>query len=187
MGRGNVCTLGKYEGLYYIDNDHIHVYRDSEDMGDDPETRLMGELDYEELTGCRWLYDEEGSMNEEDDILECFMDEFSRMFPSFKRATTIYGHEQWLRNGSYGNLSRRVILESKLFYIAVEDNMWSLAVELIQKEEPWGDIWMANLQKRLYEKYLEGMKKALLTRVPSIYSYGGAWTPGKQITREEVN
>lgn len=21
MGRGNVCTLGKYEGLYYIDND----------------------------------------------------------------------------------------------------------------------------------------------------------------------
>lgn len=34
MGRGNVCTLGKYEGLYYIDNDHIHVYRDSEDMTD---------------------------------------------------------------------------------------------------------------------------------------------------------
>lgn len=28
MGRGNVCTFGKYEGLYYIDNDHIHVYRD---------------------------------------------------------------------------------------------------------------------------------------------------------------
>lgn len=177
MGRGNVCTLGKYEGLYYIDNDLIHVYRDSEDMGDGPETRLMGDLDYEELTGCRWLYDEEGSMNEEDDILECFMDEFSRMFPSFKRVEP----ERWL------DRSRRAILESKLFFVAVEDNEWSLAVELIQKEEPWGDIWMANLQKRLYEKYLEGMKKALLTRVPSIYSYGGAWTPGKRITREEVN
>lgn len=176
MGRGNVCTLGKYEGLYYIDNDLIHVYRDSEDMGDDPETRLMGDLDYEELTGCRWLYDEEGSMNEEDDILECFMDEFSRMFPSFKRVEP----ERW------PDRSRRAILESKLFFVAVEDNEWSLAVELIQKEEPWGDIWMANLQKRLYEKYLEGMKKALLTRVPSIYSYGGAWTPGKRITREEV-
>lgn len=177
MGRGNVCTLGKYEGLYYIDNDLIHVYRDSEDMGDGPETRLMGDLDYEELTGCRWLYDEEGSMNEEDDILECFMDEFSRMFPSFKRVEP----ERWL------DRSRRAILESKLFFVSVEDNEWSLAVELIQKEEPWGDVWMANLQKRLYEKYLEGMKKALLTRVPSIYSYGGAWTPGKRITREEAN
>ena len=29
MGRGNVCVFGEYEGLYYIDNDHIHVYRDS--------------------------------------------------------------------------------------------------------------------------------------------------------------
>lgn len=176
MGRGNVCTLGKYEGLYYIDNDHIHVYRDSEDMGDDPETRLMGDLDYEELTGCRWLYDEEGSMNEEDDILECFMDEFGRMFPSFKRVEP----ERWL------DRSRRAILESKLFYIAVEDNEWSLAVELIQKEEPWGDVWMENLQKRLYEKYLEGVKKALLMRVPSICPYGGAWTHGKPITSEEV-
>ena len=176
MGRGNVCTLGKYEGLYYIDNDHIHVYRDSEDMGDDPETRLMGDLDYEELTGCRWLYDELGSMNEEDDILECFMDEFTRMFPSFKRVEP----ERWL------DRSRRAILESGLFYIAVEDNEWSLAVELIQKEEPWGDVWMENLQKRLYEKYLEGVKKALLMRVPSICPYGGAWTHGKPITSEEV-
>ncbi len=175
MGRGNVCTLGKYEGLSYIDNDHIHVYRDSEDMGDCPETRLMGELDYEELTGCRWLYDEEGSMNEEDDILECFMDEFARMFPSFKRVEP----ERWL------DRSRRAILESGLFYIAVEDNEWSLAVELIQKEEPWGDVWMENLQKRLYEKYLEGMKKALLMRLPSIGTRHGAWMSGT-IKREEV-
>lgn len=175
MGRGNVCTLGKYEGLYYIDNDHIHVYRDSEDMGDDPETRLMGDLDYEELTGCRWLYDEEGSMNEEEDILECFMDEFSRMFPSFKRVEP----ERWL------DRSRRAILESKLFYIAVEDNEWSLAVELIQKEEPWGDVWMENLQKRLYEKYLEGMKRCLLKRLPSIGTRNGPWM-SSTIKREEL-
>lgn len=175
MGRGNVCTLGKYEGLYYIDNDHIHVYRDSEDMGDDPETRLMGDLDYEELIGCRWLYDEEGSMNEEDDILECFMDEFTRMFPSFKRVEP----ERWL------DRSRRAILESKLFYIAVEDNEWSLAVELIQKEEPWGEVWMENLQKRLYEKYLEGMKRCLLERLPSIGTRNGPWMSGT-IKREEV-
>ena len=27
MGRGNVSVSGEFEGLYYIDNDDIHVYR----------------------------------------------------------------------------------------------------------------------------------------------------------------
>ena len=93
--------------------------------------------------------------------------------------------ETWIKNGSWGPLSRLVILESRLFYIAVEDNEWSLAVELVQKEEPLGDVWMENLQKRLYQKYLDGMKKALLNRLPSIGTYSGAWTSGR-IKREEV-
>lgn len=51
MGRGNVCVTGPHEGLYYIDNDHVHVYRRDDPFSDEPETRLMGELDYGELTG----------------------------------------------------------------------------------------------------------------------------------------
>lgn len=117
MGRGNVCVTGSCEGLYYIDNDDFHVYRRADDMSDWPETRLMGELDYAELTGGEWLYDEEGTGNEEDDVLECFMADFCQMFPSFERA----GSNEWLRNGLYGDYGRRVILESKLFYICVED------------------------------------------------------------------
>lgn len=27
MGRGNVCTTGPYEGVFYIDNDDLLVYR----------------------------------------------------------------------------------------------------------------------------------------------------------------
>ena len=181
MGRGNVCVTGSCEGLYYIDNDDFHVYRRADDLSEWPETRLMGELDYDELTGSEWVYDEEGTGNEEDDVLECFMADFCQMFPSFERA----GTNEWLRNGPYGDLSRRVILESKLFYVCVEDNEWSLAVELVQKEEPLGDVWMENLQKRLYQKYLDGMKKALLNRLPSIGTYSGAWTSGR-IKREEV-
>ena len=87
--------------------------------------------------------------------------------------------------GPYGDGSRRVILESKLFYICVEDNEWSLAVKLLQKEEPWGLPWMENLQKRLYEKYLEGMKRCLLEVLPSIGTHKGAWRSGR-ITREEI-
>lgn len=132
MGRGNVSVSGPYEGLYYIDNDHIHAYRRDDPLSDEPETRLMGELDYGELTGGDWLYDDWGTGEEEDDILECFMDSFGRMFPSFSR---VHG-DQWIRDGAYGDVNRRVIMESKLFYVAVQDNEWSLAVELIQKEPP---------------------------------------------------
>lgn len=66
----------------------------------------------------------------------------------------------------------------------MEDNQWSLAVKLLQKKEPWGLPWMENLQKRLHEKYLEGMKRCLLEVLPGIGTYKGAWTSGR-ITREE--
>lgn len=180
MGRGNVCVTGDYEGLYYIDNDHIHVYRDSEDMSDYPETRLMGDLDYGELTSGRWLYDEEGTGNELDDIEECFMEDFTKMFPSFRRSAP----NCWMRNGPYGSWDRRAILESNLFYITIEDNEWSMAVELIQKEDPY-DNHLNGLQKRHYQSYLDGIKKCLLNRLPSIGCYAGAWTSGV-IKREDI-
>ena len=47
--------------------------------------------------------------------------------------------------------------------ICVEDNEWSLAVELIQKDG-YSDCqiaWLAGLQKRRYRGYLDDMKKAL--------------------------
>ena len=104
MGRGNVCVHGKYEGLFYIDNEHLNVYRRADDYDEYPETRLMGELDYAELTSGDWLYDGEGTMCEEDDVLECFVDSFTRRFPSFERARG----QKWVGD------SCRVILESKL-------------------------------------------------------------------------
>lgn len=181
MGRGNVCVTGPYEGLYYIDNEDFHVYRRTDDYDDYPETRLMGYLDYAELTGDEWIFDEEGTGNEEDDVLECFMEELCKMFPSFKRPAK----ETWTTEPGFGGRSRKLLLENGLFCIYLEDNEWSLAVELVQKEEPWGDVWMENLQKRLYKKYLDGMKKALLNRLPGIGTYTGAWTSGR-IKREET-
>lgn len=176
MGRGNVCVTGKYEGLYYIDNDDFYVYRREEpDSDKEFESRLLKDLSYPELTGGEWFFCESETEDEKDDILECFIEGFTRMFPSFRRPEPA---ELWLEDA-------RVILESKLFHIAVEDNQWSLAVKLLQKEEPWGDVWMENLQKRLYEKYLDGMKRCLLEVLPSIGTYKGAWQ-SDIITREEI-
>ena len=167
---------GKYEGLYYIDRDYTDVYRRSDEVSDDEfETRLLGELSYDELTGGDWLYDDWGSAEEYGDVLECFTEGFTRMFTSFKRVEK----DKWL------DRSIRVILESELFYVGVEDNEWSVAVKLLQKDDPH-DNHLEGLQKRHYQQYLDGMKKVLLERLPSIGTYSGAWTSGR-ITRDSEN
>ena len=166
MGRGNVCTTGKYEGLYYIDNDDYYVYTLANDLSDSSELRLMRDLSYEELTGADWSYDELETESELDDIKECFIAEFIKLFPSFERV-----------DKTYISASRLAILENKLFYICMEDNEWSIAVELIQREDPYDDH-LVGLQKRHYERYLDGIKKCLLRRLPSISYRCGAWTSG---------
>ncbi len=181
MGRGNVCVTGKHEGLYYIDNDHFHVYRrDEPDSDDEFQTRLLRDLSYEELTGGEWHLDEWETEDEKDDILECFIESFTMMFRSFERPAK----ETWLTEPGFGGRSRRVLLESKLFNIALENNEWSLAVELLQKEDPYDDH-LSGLQGRHYMKYLDGIKRCLLEFLPSIGTYGGPWTSGR-ITREEL-
>ena len=69
-------------------------------------------------------------------------------------------------------------------FIGIEDNEWSEAVKLLQKEDPYSDS-LSGLQKRHYQRYLDGMKKALLERLPSIGCYTGAWTSGT-IKREDI-
>lgn len=176
MGRGNVCVTGAYEGLYYIDNDDFHVYRRDDPHSDDEfESRLLKDLSYQELTGGEWYYCESDTAEEEDSILECFVEGFTKLFPTFRQPEPA---ELRLKDDG------RVLLESKLFYIALEDNEWSLAVKLIQKEDPYDDH-LSGLQKQHHQRYLEGMKKALLERLPSIGAYSGAWTH-KVITKEEA-
>lgn len=178
MGRGNVCTTGPYEGVYYIDNDDLHVYRRNDPYAKEDETCLQRELSPTDIMGDAWLLDEIGSSYEEEDVLECFCEELRNLCPSFQPAVN---PNVWLGN------KRRVILENRLFYICLEDNEWSLAVELIQKDgySDCQSAWLAGLQKRHYREYLDSIKKALLPRLPSIGIRTGAWTHGI-ITREEA-
>ena len=134
MGQGNVCVTGSCEGLYYIDNDHFHIYRrDVPGKSEECESKMLGELHAPELARL--------------------------------------------------DHNRQSILESSLFHIAIEDNEWSLAIELVQKEGLYGDN-LYGLQARHYQKYLEGMKRCLLEHLPSIGIRTGAWT-SDVIKREE--
>ena len=136
MGRGNVSVSEPYEGLYYIDYDDFYMYSREDPVSGESETRLKRDLSYADLIGSEWVYDELNTAEEERDILDWFTSSFTRLFPSFQRPV----EELWIRNGPWGDYSRKVILENKLYYIAIEDNEWSLAVELLQKEAPYNEL-----------------------------------------------
>lgn len=85
MGCGNCCVFGRYEGLYYIDNDDFHVFRRADAASDDcPEPRLMRILDYEELTDGTWLYDDLATELEEEDHSGVLYGELSADVPQFQ-------------------------------------------------------------------------------------------------------
>lgn len=175
MGQGNVCVTGSCEGLYYIDNDHFHIYRrDVPGKSEECESKMLGELHAPELASGGWLLDEEDTRAIQRDLLDSFIESFTNRFPAFHQPAP---DKQWLDH------TRQSILESSLFHIAIEDNEWSLAIELVQKEGLYGDN-LYGLQARHYQKYLEGMKRCLLEHLPSIGIRTGAWT-SDVIKREE--
>lgn len=167
MGRGNTCVFGKYEGLYYVDRDYLDCYI-AKEMNDDGEyeEKMLGDISMEEFPNFDYDY----SLSEMyyGDFLEEFIDCMENKFKSFIRTGKDYG----------------TIMENNLFEIEIEDNEWSYAVKLIQKEDDW-DNHLEGLQKKHYKNYLDGIKNILLDMFPSIGCYGGAWTSGT-ITREDM-
>ena len=68
-------------------------------------------------------------------------------------------------------------MQNKLFYIAVEDNEWSLAVMLVQKTNYYSSV--AAMQKRHYQFYLNSIRDFLFEQFETLYTYAGPWTSGK--------
>lgn len=171
MGRGNVCVYGKYEGLYYVDRDYLDWYT-SKEPGEDGayECMLLGDMDTNDFND--YDYDLNLSQDEYDEFIDSFISIIKKKFKSFEVVDSRY---------NYG-----VILENNLFEIEIEDNVWSYAVKLIQKEPGYYDNGsIQGLQAKHYKNYLEGIKYALLELFPSIGCYSGAWTSGT-ITREDI-
>ena len=163
MGRGNVCVFGKYEGLYYVDRDYIDYYIPID--GETDEGKFLEEMKHNDFDN--FVYDEYISMANYEDFISVFKSMMENKFKSFISTDKDYG----------------IILENELFEIEIEDNQWSYAVKLIQKENYYYSL--EGLQAKHYKNYLEGIKRILLEMYPSIGCYGGAWTHGI-IKREDV-
>lgn len=134
---------------------------------------MLRDIPYEDLDN--WEYSAVDTCQWDDDVFSKFITDFQKRFPSFKECNKWVSREQ------------HAILESKLFYIALQDNEWSLAVELLQKEDPY--LTLENLQKRHYQAYLDGIREALFDQFETLGTYTGAWTSGtisRTVTKEVV-
>lgn len=165
MGRGNVCVTGKFEGLYYVDYDHLSMY--SRYVPEDDAYEVVTQGEYFELSQeeqNEWEYDRASSEDFLHDTLLYIKERFCERFKGFRPCDVCVDRY------------RKAFLENDLFYIATEDNEWSVAFELLQKDDAW--YFAENLQKRHYMKYLEMLESVLLECFTEIGTYRGAWTHG---------
>lgn len=155
MGRGNVCVFGNYEGLYYVDYDNFSCYQEDE-KGKQILDRYGTPIHDYPLENLE---------------LEMAIREFSASFA--KRFRSFQKCEKWLSN------SRHAILENCLFYVATEDNQWSMAFMLLQKESDYVEGKMENLQNGHFRNYLNGMRECLFEQFGELGIYTGPWTSGR--------
>ena len=164
MGRGNVCVTGDYEGLFYIDRDDLDVYCKEVAEGF-TEARLLGELSHDDLVKNGWQYDSILSEERWEDAVESLIWKLHLKHPSFRECS------KWLSN------SRKAIMSNKLFYVAIEDNEWSMAVMLVQKTAYYGSV--KGMQKKHYQHYLDSIRDILFEQFETLGTYAGAWTSGR--------
>lgn len=164
MGRGN-CNVntGIGEKVYYVDNDLLQLYYEKAN----PEHIVFGK----ELTienSSQYEYDQDESQQFFDDTINNIKTQLMKKFKSLKETNHWNGRR------------KHVILESDSFEIALEDNEWSIAFELLMK--PDGN---AGLKKNNAKSFGKGLRDILLDNFEKIYIRTSAWTCGK-VTKESA-
>jgi len=197
MGRGNICTHYKYEGLYYLDSDFLNAFYKVErckccgkpiDRNDECETKTAKELDQEGIEYAynneeetEWIWDEDQSKINWKDMIEIIQNDIKKKHPSFNIT------DRW-RGSIYGSSDRNfhVVLENEWFDIAVADNESNAAWCLLQRRNEDPD---ENEEKQMEidsQIYLETIKRTLIEYWGEAITYGGPWVHGKRYTGKDI-
>lgn len=141
----------------YVSNEDLFVF--SNNRG---ELSLLRNISCTDMTG-EWKYDSIMTNQHLDEFYSIFLSDFTEKYHSFTVC------EKTVQRCGRLLLA---IAESNLFYVCVEDNEWSTAVELICKD----DCNCKGLQMIWHETYIAGIKQCLLNQLDSVYMRSGPWT-----------
>lgn len=162
MARNN-CTVDPGEGLFYINQKYLNIYH----RKDDP-TITLPENEIQTEKADEYEYDQQLSQNRFDEIKNQFLTAYQKRYKSMKSIDT------WNTKKK-----RHIMLENDMFYVAFEDNDWSIAVELLYKQK----VKSPEYQARIAPSFKRSMRNILLTILPEIELRTGSWT-SKTITKQ---
>lgn len=164
MGRGNCNVRTEIgESLYYISNDYLHMYVEKAN----PEhIEYNKDIPYDKQD--EYEFDQESTQINFDETIQSLADQFMKRFKSMTPC------DIWVSR------HKHAILENKCFYIALEDNEWSIAVELLIKEDA-----NINLQRKNAANFGKGIRDILLKNFDTIHIRTSAWT-SSELTKEDV-
>lgn len=165
MGKGNCNVKTEYgESIYYIDNDFIQYYYKK----DDPYlTPILGKYIAPEDRNL-FEYDQDTSQIEFEAVIDLLKEQLMHRFKSLSPC------DKWIGR------HKHAILENKCFYIALEDNEWSIAIELLIKDDA-----NIHLQRKNAINFGKGIRDILLKNFDVIHIRTSTWT-SERLTKEKA-
>lgn len=164
MGAGNV-NVSLNDGLFYVHYDSVNVYKNKRDK-----SIICQRKDITRGQEKDFVFDMGLSQQNYDVWLEAFRQKLMKRYPSYRRVDR------------YTKRDQRIVLENDMFFVAIEDNEWGFAVELIARTKyPYPQF-----QKHLFPHFFKGMKETLLSLTETIYIRSGSWTT-QAVTKDNMD
>lgn len=139
-------------GLYYVDYNEIYrFHKKNSDV-------LLKQNEIPEDDASSYEFDQEASQKYFNDFIMSFQTSFCSHFSSMHPVDRY-------------DKKKHIIAENKLFQIILEDNNWSVAVELLPVKKS-----NEGLQNQMFNSFLTGMKNALFEQFDTIYVRDASWS-----------
>lgn len=164
MGAGNV-NVSLNDGLFYVHYDSVNVYKNKRNK-----SIICQRKDIPRGQEKDFVFDMGLSQQNYDVWLEAFRQKLMKRYPSYRRVDR------------YTKRDQRIVLENNMFFVAIEDNEWGFAVELISRTKyPYPQF-----QKHLFPHFFKGLKETLLNLTETIYIRSGSWTT-QAVTKDNMD
>ena len=145
------------EGLFYVDFKNIYMYHKKDNPS---QIVLEKDLPDNAQEQTKYKFDAPMSQANFEAFKTKFVDQITTQFPSMQPT------DEWLNKSK----TRHVIMTNKLFNVVIENNNWSLAIELTMA--PKGNT---GLQAQMFPSFIKGIRTALLNQFDTIYVRNGSW------------
>lgn len=146
------------EGLFYVDYDNIYMYQHKQN----PNCMITG-IELKDKNPEEYTFSEELMQLRYETFRKKLAESLCNKFPSMQKA----GPDDFQDKRQ----TKRIITQNELFHVIIEDNTWSLAVEL--KHKPKGNT---GLQTQMFPSFLEGLRQALFEQFDTLYVRTSSWS-----------